>query len=100
VGQHTLAYRHCNRVPPRRLLDAFDNNQWKAYQLRDAVPLKPASSTDLPRFNQDPTAPAGEGYTIDPEDKDRAEHELKAFKVSPVKFNNAPWVRNHRDRNV
>jgi len=69
----------------RSLLNAFENHQWKAYQLRDAVPLKPASALhghDLARFGQDGAPPGGDGYTLDPEDKDRAEHELKAFKVS------------------
>ena len=82
LSTYTRSLAHPPLVITRRLLDAFDNNQWKAYQLRDAVSLKPSSASDLLRYNQDPSAPVGDGFTVDPQDKDRSDLELKAFKVS------------------
>lgn len=94
--QHTLGPRSEPVPSLRSLLDAFSSHPWKAYQLRDAVPLKPSSAAqdgDLARYSQE-TTPAGEGYTLDPEDKDRAEQELKGFKVRLLvvkRVTRLPW---------
>lgn len=62
-----------------RLVNGFTNHQFKAYQLKDAIPLK-SGNYDLGRSTSEPAG--AEPYSVDPDDKHRAELDLKAFKVS------------------